>query len=117
MKLNRTVYIAGPYSSDPERNVRRALLLAERLIKLGFTPYVPHLSHWWHKIHPHSYDFWMDYDREWLDRCDYLVRFSGESPGADNEVAHARAVGIPIFSEHELIGLTKDVIDGRRTRR
>lgn len=101
MKLHRRmkyVYIAGPYSKgDVVINVRNAVLAADLLLKSGFVPYVPHLSHLWHTISPHPADFWYDYDLEWLRKCDCLVRLDGESAGADAEVAFARKHGIPVY--------------------
>jgi hypothetical protein len=94
------VYIAGPYSSDPGANTHRAIMEAERLISGGFLPFVPHLSHFWHAVSPHCYEFWMQYDLAWLEACDCVLRFPGESAGADRECERAKELGIPVFTSY-----------------
>ncbi len=92
------IYVAGPYTKgDVAVNVRNALQAAEKLVALGCWPYVPHLSHFWHMVFPHPYEFWLELDRKWLRKCDALLRLPGESSGADNEVALAESIGIPVF--------------------
>ncbi len=94
----KRVYIAGPYTKgDVVLNVRNAVLAADRVHALGFTPFVPHLTHLWHLISPHDYEFWLALDLEWLAVCDYLVRLPGESAGADREVEYALAHEISVF--------------------
>jgi hypothetical protein len=94
----RYIYIAGPYSSgDTVLNVRNAVLAAEELIKLELIPYIPHLTMFWHIITPHDYEFWLNYDLNWLDKCDGLLRLPGASSGADKEVEHAQNIRIPIY--------------------
>lgn len=92
------VYIAGPYSKgDVGENVRNAVLVADEVSAFGHVPYIPHLTHLWHMILPHEYEFWMDYDFEWLKKCDCLIRLSGESKGADEEVRFAKKLSIPVY--------------------
>ena len=94
----RYIYIAGPYSNgDMVLNVREAVLAAEELIKLDFIPYIPHLTMFWHLITPHEYGFWLDYDLQWLDKCDALLRLLGDSKGADAEVEYAKESNIPVY--------------------
>jgi hypothetical protein len=104
VKNKRYIYIAGPYSGgDTVINVRTAILMAEGLMMLGLIPYIPHLTMFWHLITPHNYDFWLKYDLNWLDKCDGLLRLSGESSGADKEVEYAQARGIPVYYSIEEI--------------
>lgn len=94
----RYIYIAGPYSGgDTVLNVRNSVLAAEELIKLELIPYIPHLTAFWHLVSPHEYEFWLNYDLNWLSKCDSLLRLPGDSSGADKEVAYAMKMGIPIF--------------------
>ena len=96
--MSKTVYIAGPYTQgDVAVNVRHAILAGEELLYAGFVPFIPHLTHFWHLLFPHQIDFWYKYDLEWLERCDYLLRLPGDSPGATVEVGHAEAFGIPVY--------------------
>ena len=96
------VYIAGPYTQgNPEQNVANALAAAEELCAGKMTPYIPHLTHYWHINTPHTYQFWMELDQGWLKKCDALVRLQGISPGADEEVAYAIEHHIPVFQSVE----------------
>ena len=97
-ELKVRVYCAGPYSNGSEsHNVRIALEAAEVLLRRGYEPYVPHLSHFWHLLFPHSYEAWMELDFAFLEVCDALFRLPGESPGADREVEAAKKWGIPVW--------------------
>lgn len=94
----KLVYVAGPYSKgDQTENVRKAVYAAERLIAEGFAVVVPHLSHLWQLISPHTYEFWMDLDAHILLRCDAVLRIHGESAGADREVELAKRKWIPVY--------------------
>lgn len=92
------VYVAGPYSSDPPHNTRRAIAVGTRLIQEGVVaPIIPHLTMLWDMLTPMPYDEWLAYDRDVLVRCDAVLRLPGESSGADTEVALADELGIPVF--------------------
>src|SRR4051812_18389908 len=81
------IYIAGPYSTgDMAVNVRTAYEVANRLADLGFAPFVPHATHFWHMLFPRPYEFWLDLDNQFLPCCEGLLRLPGISSGADKEV-------------------------------
>jgi hypothetical protein len=63
----------------------------------GYRVFLPHLFAFWHTIHPHAREEWIELDLAWLARCDALLRVPGESPGADLEVRRAGELGIPVF--------------------
>ena len=93
------VYIAGPYTKgDVAENVREAINTGDIIALEGHTVFIPHLNHFWHMIHLHSYEFWIKQDEDWLKCCDALVRLPGESIGADIEVKLAERLGIPVFT-------------------
>ena len=95
---NLKVYIAGPYTKGIiEDNVNNAILTAELISQYGFTPFIPHLTHYWELLIHHEYDFWIKQDLEWLSACDILLRIEGESAGADAEVQIAKEIGMPVF--------------------
>lgn len=98
LKDRPTVYVAGPYSSDPVMGTRKAIHVADAIWEAGGAPYVPHLTHLWHLISPHPYEDWLELDLVWVSRCDMLVRLPGKSSGADREVAHAEQECIPVFN-------------------
>jgi hypothetical protein len=102
----RFIYVASPYTKgDVAINVRRNIEAADRLALAGFTPFCPLLTHFWHLLIPHEYEFWCAYDMVWLERCDAIVRLAGESSGADAEVKRAVELGLPVFySVEEVIG-------------
>lgn len=95
------IYVAGPYSSNPDANVSKAMNYWKWLREDGFNPYIPHLSHFIEQQHPHHYEFWMDHCFDMLERCDALFRMPGMSPGSDREVKYAREYGIPVFHDYE----------------
>jgi hypothetical protein len=96
------VYVAGPYTKpDPCINTHVAVKVCDALVNLGYVPFCPHLSHFWHTMIPHSYEFWLTYDKQWLAKCDVMLRLPGESRGADEEEAFADAHGIPVVRSVE----------------
>jgi len=95
------IYIAAPYTSDPENNTLKALEIAEQILAEGMIPFCPHLSHYWHLKYPHPWDTWLKIDVEILLRCDAVLRIQGESKGADLEVETAKLKWIPVFYDIE----------------
>lgn len=102
------VYIAGPYSSNPEANTLAAIAAGAVLIRAGYAPFVPHLSHYVEQQHPQPYETWMQLDFAWLAVCDAIVRLPGASSGADREVDRARQLGIPVYFSVEEFLATRD---------
>jgi hypothetical protein len=93
------IYVAGPYTQggDMALNVRRAIEAADGLARRGHVPFIPHLTHFWHMLCPHEYEFWMQQDLAWLRQCEAVLRLEGESPGADREVQAARELGLAVY--------------------
>lgn len=101
----RYIYVAGPYTKpDPAANTRQAIIAGDLLRRLGLIPFIPHLTHFWDKVCPHPYQFWLDYDFEWVKMCEALVRLPGYSSGADKEICYAGTINQPVFfSVRELV--------------
>lgn len=99
------VYVAAPYSTgDQVENTRQAILWGERIYETGLmVPYVPHLTIAWHLASPHPVEFWYEYDRHLLRRCDALYRVVGLSRGADAEAVEAKSLGLPTFNVFALL--------------
>jgi len=96
--MNKFVYVAGPYTAgDPLENTKRAIAVSNTLLEAGYVPFCPHLSHYWHLLHPQEYDVWIDYDMEWLLKCDCVLRLDGESAGADGEVNEAEIQDMQVY--------------------
>lgn len=94
------VYVAGPYThGDVAINVRNAYEAASRLADLGFAPFVPHATHFWHMLFPRPYEFWLELDNQFLPLCQAVLRLPGQSSGADKEVALAKTLNIPVFAD------------------
>lgn|SRR5574337_595747 len=91
------IYVAGPYSKHMVEGTRHAILMAEELRRRGHLPFVPHLSLLWDLVCPSPYGEWLSYDLEWLSHCDAVFRLPGDSPGADQEVAQAKKLGLPVY--------------------
>lgn len=98
--MRKRIYVAGPYTKPgPTQNVWKAVDVAEKLLALGFAPFVPHFTHFWEIRHHHNYEIWMELDFIWLRQCQCLYRIPGESSGADREVALAKDLGIPVYHD------------------
>lgn len=96
--LPMRIYVAGPYThGDQAVNARNAIFAGNACRLYGHVPFIPHLTMFWHMIAPHDYQFWMDYDLEWLSICDAVLRLPGESEGADVEVAWALEHGLKVY--------------------
>lgn len=100
--MKKCIYVASPYTKGRVvDNIRNPILVGDELIKLGYTPFLPLLTHFWDLISPHSYEEWMTMDFVWILKCDALLRLPGESSGADREVEHALAHDISVFHSVE----------------
>jgi len=98
------VYVAGPISKgDTLLNIRAGIDTGAELVKLGYAPYVPHNDFIQYMIHPEvmSYERLLEWDFDWIERCDALLRLPGESAGSDREVAFALSRGISVFKSVE----------------
>ena len=78
-----------------------AARVAKALWKAHFLPFLPHLNAVWEMCSGHLDDRgeegWLDYDFQWLEACEAIVRIPGHSPGADREIIHAGKCGIPVI--------------------
>ncbi len=102
--MRAKIYVAGPYTKgDVAMNVHNAFRAANELADLGFAPFVPHFTHFWHLLFPRPYEFWLELDNQFLPHCDAVLRIPGESSGADKEVTLAEKLGIPIFHSIETL--------------
>jgi hypothetical protein len=110
-----TVYISSPYSiGDQAVNVRRQLEASDNALSAGLCPYTPLLSHFQHMFKPRPYKHWMNISFEMLSRCDALIRLTGKSKGADQEVKLAKKLKIPVFIETPSHSYTRDLAAIRR---
>ena len=110
--MKAKIYVAGPYTKgDVAINVRTAFEMANKLADLGFAPFVPHSTHFWHMMFPRPYEFWLDLDNEFLPCCQAVLRLPGESSGADKEVLLAQTKNIPVFYDiNALVEHFKEIV-------
>lgn len=102
VKSIKYVYVAGPYISHPHHNTARAISYGNQLVDLGFVPIIPHImSAVWNIHTPRDEEFWLGYTMDIMLLCDAVLRFPGESSGADRETARAEQMGIPVFNSVE----------------
>ena len=92
------VYIMSPYTQgDKEANVRQQIDAAEELRAAEHLPIAPLLYHYWHAVHPHDWQWWLDMDLEWLAYADAAIRLPGDSKGADIEEEAAKKLRVPVY--------------------
>lgn len=115
MTARRMVYIAGPISKgDLCHNINQATAAFKALAEAGVAPLCPQWSCFSTGafVCPMSggvfaqatatgcglsHGHWVETDLVFVERSDAVLRLPGESSGADMEVAHARANGVPVF--------------------
>ena len=116
------IYIAGPYEgrlfatpmyyakAGPEfrrvfiaQNVKKALQVADSVIRLGCVPFVPHLWHEMSKQFYHTRQAWLELGLRALEHCQAVIRIPGVSEGVAQEVQRAQTLHIPVFSSEDLL--------------
>lgn len=91
------VYVASPYNSNPVHNTHNAMEYGNWLVDAGFVPIIPHVHMIWNIHTPRQEVFWYKFTMDLMRICDAVVRFPGESMGADEECRVAKEIGIPVF--------------------
>lgn len=95
----KSIYLAGPYTGNEEENTEKMVAIYRQLIKKGYFPFCPLLSHY-ASDGSISYTEWLRQDVHWMLKCDALL-FLGSSKGADIERLVAEARGIPVYESIE----------------
>lgn len=99
------IYLASRYSaSTRERrvlNVERAMAVGAILLRKGYQPLVPVISHYLDEFanltgDPISYNRWMEWALTWVKQCEAVLVIS-MSPGVEREIECALENKIPIF--------------------
>ncbi len=104
-------YLAGPYSSGPDKEYERHRDAADYLLEHDFCVYSPICeTHHWHLKYPHTHNEWLHRDLIMVGRCDGLIRLPGESKGSDIEVQQAKMLGLPVWAGETPVD---DFIEGR----
>lgn len=105
------VFVSGPLTSSglTTENVRKACEAGNKLMNLGYVPFIPHVNILMEMICPRGEQDWVDWDKRWLEVCDVVLRIPGYSKHGDLECDLARELGIPVFGGAEVSYL--DAID------
>ncbi len=105
------IYVAGPLGMGASvmPNARKAIDFGRTILDEGGLPFVPHNFVFWHFACAGSRRLWMESDLAYIEHCEALVRMVGESNGSDEEVTHAKSLGILVFD------LDKDGYDAHRS--
>lgn len=126
MKRRYRVYCAGPIrKGDLLHNIRQADDAMGELMRSGFAPFNPMLSVYAGGARGEHQMFvgprviceanvnahlpcieisdWLEMDLAWVEVSDAVLRLPGISTGADGEVAHAEKLGIPVFTDIEVL--------------
>jgi nucleoside 2-deoxyribosyltransferase len=103
------IYLAGPYSSDPEGNTERAAAIAAELWRAGHAVICPHTnSHLVSEFAPEiTHRQWLDGDLNMIARVDAMVMMESwrDSKGAVEEHTYASSLGMPIYYAPDLPAL------------
>ncbi len=102
------VYVAGPYRAPDKpgvcHNVRRAVTVAQELVRLGYAVICPHsMTHGWENNAALTDAMFLDSTRALVSRCDALLLVGDwqQSEGSLGERAEAVAEDIPVFDKLE----------------
>jgi hypothetical protein len=101
----KKVYVAGAISSSNTeqslKNIRKGIVMGAKLLKMGYSPYVPHLDYQFNLVQDESIDVkaYYQHDLEWLTVCDCMLVLEGweNSKGVKNEIRFAWNNKIPVY--------------------
>jgi hypothetical protein len=104
--MKKLIYVAGPYSGDVERNIKRAEEVSIRLIRQGYDVITPHKNTAGYERYEDeniNYETWMELSLNILSRCDaiYIMKGSEQSKGTQKEIEFAKQHNIEIINEKE----------------
>jgi nucleoside 2-deoxyribosyltransferase len=102
----KTVYVAGPMSSDNILgvlgNVSEGIKLGAEVLRLGYAPFVPHLDCAFRLVQGSNYNVpvesYYEYTLEFLRRCDFVILCPNweNSKGTIAEIEEAERLEIPV---------------------
>lgn len=93
------MYISHPItgSGDWKQNMKKILRIGMELRRRGYAPFTPAAGPASAIGRGMTHEDWMACDMPYVQVADIVLRVSGVSPGADEECAYARMLGIPVF--------------------
>jgi len=116
------IYIASPYTADPElmgERAAKARAFVAYLARTGSHPYSPivhfHSVAVAHRL-PHEFEFWRDINFNMIKRADqlFVLRLKGweESKGVTAEIIYAHQLDLPVHHWHETRYATFERVNG-----
>ena len=95
----KVIYLSGPITKgNRNQHFYRSCELQRALMQNDYAVINPMLSivmpSAWQPDMPH--ELWLKMDLEIISRCDMVIRMPGESVGADEEIARAVLLGLPV---------------------
>ena len=100
--MRSRVYVAGPLAPR-NHNILRGIQTGMHLIRAGYAPLIPHLTHYTQQYGWFPLATWLEVDLPWVSQAHAVLRLEGPSRGADAETALAQSLGIAVFTDiHDL---------------
>lgn len=110
MESEKLWYFAHPYSAKDvggeRRNFELCCIRAAKLLKLGYKLYVPIChTHPMHEAGPQSWEFWLELDKLFVDRCDGIILGPNWafSRGCNKELNWFKEAGKPVLEYERLV--------------
>lgn len=112
-ELKPYVFIAAPYSEPYTiHNMNRAMHWFDVLMESPVvTPHCPHWTGTQDLVRPQPYEKWLAHDKQVVRRSDAMLRLTGDSAGADGEVALMERLERPVFYEESFEELFEWAVD------
>ncbi len=104
--MRKLLYVAGAYSGNTTKNIKKAEEVSITLITNGFHCITPHKNTSGYEKYENeklTYKTWIDMDLDILSRCDaiYVMQNSHNSNGVKKEIDYAKKLNMPIIYEKD----------------
>lgn len=89
------VYISNPETDNKILDMSETIKVANELLELGFSPYIPYHQN---QLFPIDEKSSIKYNLNWLECCDCVyITNTNESEIVDQEIERAESLAIPVF--------------------
>ena len=97
------VFVVGVWEGlNASVKANRVIDVAEELYTTGIClPVVPDTLLLWHRRHPHTDEFWLEYELQIMKRCDAVLAVGDGIVVESLEVAEAHRLEMPVFYTQE----------------
>ena len=96
----KRIFLCSPYAGLVKANTITAELLCREVVRLGHSPFAPHLHYTRFLSDAKERDLGISCGLAWLQVCDEVWAYTanGISPGMALEIAEAHRLGVPVLS-------------------